>query len=121
MSRRWSEVLAAFLLFILVVGAVGLTMRAQQRLAQQRSLAFELQILRSAVALYKVVKRQNPPSLVALATETYRLPGDEETRRYLQASPLERDGSVRDPFGTVYVYEAGSGWIRSSTKGYEFW
>ncbi|MBI4366608.1 MAG: hypothetical protein HY543_07305 [Deltaproteobacteria bacterium] len=121
MPRRWTEVgLLALLLGLLAIFA-ALNLKAERRLVHQKGLFFELQILRSAVNLYKVVNRKNPPTLVALAMETYQLPGDGVTRRFLEGSPIDTDGTIRDPFGHVYHYDAETGWVRSSANGYTFW
>lgn len=119
--RRWMEAAVA----IVLLGAIGLlvtmTSIAERRLHHQRALFFELQILRSSINLYKVVNRQNPPSLIALATAVYEMPGDLAAHRYLEATPMDPDGIVRDPFGAPYQYSVETGWIRSNSKGYEFW
>lgn len=120
-TRRWVEVLV-LVLFLAVFGVLSfMNLQTERRLMHQKSLFFELQILRNAINLYKVVNKVQPPSLMVLATEVYRVPGEETTHAYMQSSPVDRDGSVQDPFGRKYQYDPATGWIRSTTEGYEFW
>lgn len=119
--RRWVEAAVALALLLLISILAYMTLEAERRYHYQKALFFELQILRSAVNLYKVVNQENPPSLLALSTGVYHLGSEQVTHRYLDTSPVDADGVVRDPFGNPYHYETGTGWVRSASRGYEFW
>lgn len=41
--------------------------------------------------------------------------------KYVETMTLDSDGYPVDPFGNRYSYDASSGMIRSSTRGYEKW
>lgn len=123
-SRRWTEVAIVIVILGLVSALAAINMRAERHLMHQKALFFELQILRNSINLYKVVNSKNPSSLLALVTEVYELKngsGASITHRYLDGSPVDPDGSVRDPFGQAYQYDEKTGWLRSSSQGYEFW
>lgn len=120
-KRRWVEAVLAVVILALVGGVSFVTFQAERRLQQQKVLFFELQIMRSAINLYKLVNRQNPASLTALATGVYQLPGDGSTHKYIDHAPTGPDGSVKDPFGEAYAYDPATGWVRSQARGYEFW
>lgn len=119
--RRWSEVILAVGVLLLAAVFAAYSIRVGQRLRLQKELMYELQIMRSAINLYKVVNRANPSSLQVVALGTYSLAGDDATYRYMQTSPIDSDGRVADPFGAKYHYDAATGWIRSESRGYEFW
>jgi hypothetical protein len=93
----------------------------QSRNGKQRALFYQLQILRSAINLYKLINNKNPPNLEAMASGAYKFPGEELARRYIDNAPIDKAGIVVDPFGKAYYYDAATGWIRSATSGYEFW
>ena len=106
-------ILAAFLM--------GSTYKFQQNSAKQHALHYQLQLLRTAELLYTSVNNKLPDSLKDMAEGTFRLPGDDVTRRYIEHPPMIVAGELLDPFGNPYTYDKKNGWIKSSTKGYEFW
>lgn len=114
---------------VILVGAVAVITAAivlgniyfERKLDRQKSLFFQLQILRSGIQTYKLVHGRYPPSLEALATGTFRFPGEDVGRRYVENLPLEKEGKVADPFKKPYRYDPFRGWVNSDTDGYEFW
>lgn len=120
-ARKWFEK-ALVLLLIAVVGVLVISnVYYQSKSGKQRTLFYQLQILRSSINLYKLVNLRNPESLDALAVEIYKFPGEGLTRRYIENAPIDKNGNVVDPFGKQYYYNKGTGWIRSASSGYEFW
>ena len=93
----------------------------QKNSAKQHALHYQLQLLRTAELLYASVNRELPETLERMAEGTFRLPGDDTTRRYLEYPPMIVGGKIMDPFGNPYTYDPKAGWIKSSTPGYEFW
>lgn len=121
LKRKWYEGLSVTLIVIAVAFLVGSNVYYQQRAGKQRALFYQLQILRNSLNLYKMVNRKNPENLKVLATGIYKFPGDELTRRYVDNAPIDARGEVVDPFSNPYDYDSATGWLRSSTRGYEFW
>lgn len=82
-------------------------------------LMVELETFRNAIQAYRLANGENPPSLVDLAKAKI---GDEgEARPYLDPPPALEGGRAIDPYGNPYAYDSKSGWISSSTPGYERW
>lgn len=120
-KRKWYEVLLVLVLVGSVAGLMGASSYYEYKSNQQKSLLYQLQILRNTLNLYKLVTKSNPESLAELATGSYTFPGEEVARPYIQNAPIDKEGRVVDPFGSEYEYDSETGWIRSSTTGYEFW
>lgn len=120
-QRKWFERLLVALLIVVVGVLVSSNVYYQNKSGKQRTLFYQLQILRSSINLYKLINLKNPENLEALATEIYKFPGEGLTRRYIENAPIDKNGNVVDPFGNKYYYDARTGWVRSSTSGYEFW
>lgn len=120
-ERKWYENLSVAIVVLVVGFLVGSNIYYQQRAGKQKTLFYQLQILRNAINLFKIVNSKDPENLRVLATGYYKFPGEDQTRRYIENAPIDERGEVVDPFGNIYNYDAVSGWIRSSTKGYEFW
>lgn len=113
---------AVIITVVLVVAfLVGANIYYQRIDTRQRAMYYELQMIRSGINLFKVVEKRNPKNLVELAKGIYRFPGDEETRKYLTNVPFNEGGELVDPFGNEFIYDYKTGWVRSSTSGYEMW
>ena len=111
-----------FIVVVLVVAfLVGASIYYQRQEARQRALFYQLQIIRSAVNLYKIVEKRNPANLTELARGIYKFAGDRETRKFMTNVPFGKEGGLVDPFGNKYFYDYKTGWVRSSTHGYEMW
>jgi competence protein ComGC len=120
-ERKWFEHILVVALVVVVGFLVASNLYYQDKAGKQKMLFYQLQILRSSINLYKFIKGQNPPSLEVLAAGIYKFPGEELARRYIENAPIDKDGKVVDPFGKMYYYNGQTGWIRSSSSGYEFW
>ena len=120
-ARKWFEYLLVLAVIIVVSFLVGSNVYYQQRAGKQRVMFYQLQILRSAINLFKVVNKAAPHSLVELAVGYYKFPGEGLTKRYIENPPIDEKGRVVDPFGNPYYYDSKTGWIRCATQGYEFW
>jgi len=120
-DRNRIEIIAVVLIIVIVAFLVAANIYYQRQESHQRALYYQLQIMRSAINLFKVVERRNPSNLAELAKSVYSFPGDMETRKYLSNVPFDKAGNLVDPFGKIYMYDHSTGWVRSSTSGYEMW
>jgi hypothetical protein len=41
--------------------------------------------------------------------------------KYIEGMAVDNESNLLDTFGAPYRYESKTGWVRSSTKGYESW
>lgn len=120
-ERKWFEHVLVVLLVVVVGFLVASNLYYQDRSGKQKMLFYQLQILRSSINLYKFINANNPANLEVLAVGIYKFPGEELARKYIENAPIDKDGKVVDPFGESYYYDAQTGWLRSSSSGYEFW
>ncbi len=93
----------------------------EQKVYKQKALHYQLMILRQGVNMYNLVNRDFPDNLAKLATSTYRLPGEDINRVYIERFPISTNGKLLDPFGNPYAYEQKHGWVMSTTPGYDYW
>jgi len=93
----------------------------ERKLGRERSLQYELTILRQGVNLYTYIEKHRPKNLMDLATNTFCLPGDEQDRKFVEQVRVNRNGEIVDPFGNVYAYDEETGWVRSTTPAYRHW
>jgi len=112
--------------FVVVAIVVGLTVVLAAglysgRKKEQKSnlLVQELGMLRSGVTLYRTVHHENATSLEELAAKEYEV-GDAK-RPYIEQLPMSKDGRIVDPFGNPYAYDPKTGWVSSTTEGFERW
>jgi len=119
--KRNYERLALCLVAVLTVAIMGVSIHFERQISNQKAMFYQLQALRTSVNLYKAITRRNPKTLHAMLDEEYSFPGEEMARRYLQGVMLDKKGEIVDPFGNPYTYDDISGWVRSSTSGYEYW
>lgn len=120
-NREWWEVIVMFCIALVVSALVLTSVYFERQMVKQRTMYYQLVILRNSVNLFKSVNRNNPSSLAELAEGVYRFEGEKITRKYLENISLDDKGAVSDPFGNPYKYSADTGWIASSTRGFEFW
>ncbi len=120
-ARKWFEKILVLVIVLVVGFLVGSNVYYQQKSGKQRTMFYQLQILRNSVNLFKVIKQRSPNDLRELASSVYKFPGEDLTRRFIENAPLNEKGEVVDPFGGKYYFDNVTGWIRSSTTGYEFW
>lgn len=120
-SRKWFEQVLIIALVAVVGFLVASNSYYQNKSGKQRTMFYQLQILRSSINLYKFINGTNPENLELLATGHYKFPGDDLSRRYIDSAPINKEGNVVDPFGEPYYYDKATGWIRSASSGYEFW
>ena len=120
-GRRHFERGALLAVAVIAVLMMIMAFRFERRLINQRLMFYQLQSMRKSVELYKAITKQNPQSLKVLATTDFSFPGEEQKHRYLESPGMNDRGFFMDPFGHPFLYDAKSGWVKSSTPGYEFW
>lgn len=110
-------VVIAVVAFTVVMGAGIYAKRVE--LQKSELMIHELAMLRSSLALYKIVNHQNAGSLAELAQGEYDVDG--AWRPYVDRLPPSDDGDILDPFGSPYAYDKKTGWVSSTSSGYERW
>lgn len=121
----YETLIVTSLMGILAVIALS-TFLKSVNLAKEVALRSELGNIRTAVILYQMLNKRNPESLREMVKESYLLPTQEKRmiqikRLYLESASADKDGNPLDPFGNPFAFDARSGIVRSSSKGYERW
>src|SRR3989338_2181252 len=93
----------------------------EREVQNQKTLFYQLQLLRTSIQLFKAVMHRNPGSLEELASLEYQFPDEVIMRRFLEYPVFVGDKKFTDPFGDPYTYDPQTGWVRSISGGYEFW
>ncbi|HAO93546.1 MAG: hypothetical protein A2X93_09625 [Deltaproteobacteria bacterium GWC2_56_8] len=100
------------------------------RTVKETALLVEMSNLRSALSYYLMFNEKLPISLKEMVDRgvdaskrgiegaDYRIV---ISGKYVETMTLDPEGFPVDPFGNRYNYDASSGMIRSSTRGYERW
>jgi len=112
--RKWYTAIV-----LAVVASFGITLLAAQsakKAENERAMLFELKQLRTAVQLHLNNNKQLPQDLSAALSSNYNTshPIEWSFTRNEQGVPV-------DPFGATYQYNPQTGWVASSTPGYESW
>lgn len=93
------------------------------RLVREVALRSELGSIRTAIMIHITVNRRYPASLNDMVKEGYVLPtgGGLIKYEFLEGMAVDKDGNLLDTFGNPFSYERKTGWVKSSSKGYESW
>lgn len=97
---------------------------------KETAMLVEMSNLRSALSYYLMFNGKPPISLKEIVEK-----GVDASRKgiegadyriviagkYVETMTLDAEGYPVDPFGNRYSYDASTGMIRSSTRGYEKW
>lgn len=120
-SRAKYEVVIILLVIIAaVVVAFGIS-RAQSKAEKSKLMISELEQMRAAITTYVTLNKTTPPDLVDLTKMTYSFAPGDQAKNYLSNIKVGKDGELVDPFGNPYKYDSKTGWVSSSTKGYDKW
>lgn len=111
-------VIVTAIVLLTVALSIGLY-SARSRVIKGNLLVSELANLRAAILLYHRLNRATPPDLAALVSTNYEI--GESKQPYLERLPADSGGELRDPFGGAYRYDPKTGWVSSTTRGYERW
>jgi len=79
----------------------------------------ELRMLRSSLMLYLIINHERAESLTELKSGRFEVDGI--VHSYVDSLPASGGGEAIDPFGNPYRYDRKSGWVRSTTEGFEHW
>ena len=120
-ARRKLEGVGLTIVGLLTVALVVASLHFEREVGRQKTMFYQLQLMRTSVQLYKAVRHVNPPTLKTLVTEEYRFPAEPIPRRFLEYPPFDDAGQLSDPFGSPYRYDVTRGWVTSTTSGYERW
>lgn len=116
----WEWLVFAAVLIVAVV-LMGSTYSYQQKATKQQALHYQLQVLRTAELLYTAINKKMPESMAELIEGKFSLQEGGPLHPYIEHPPLMVNGQLLDPFGNPYKYDPKTGWIKSTTPGYEFW
>ena len=120
MKQNFERVILV-LVAVLTVAIMGVSIYFERQMSNQKALFYQLQSLRTSVNLYKAIQGSNPKYLKVLVFDEFKFSDEEISRRYFQGAIMNDEGELIDPFDNPYNYNYQTGWVRSSTKGYEFW
>ena len=123
MNARGRAKYEIVIVVIIVVLAVALAMglyAGRTKIHNGKRLVNELQGLRTGVELYMTLNRSIPSNLETLAKSTYDS-GDGTQRPYIENLPTNEKGQIIDPFGHPYKYDPKTGYVCSTTPGYQTW
>ena len=121
MNKNATRVVVLTVILIISIVAEGLLLHMERRVAFQTAMRYQLQAIRISVNLFKAIEKRNPSDIKELATAHFRFPGESEDRRFIEGVTVSPTGVALDPFGSQYVYDPVSGWVRSSSTGYLDW
>lgn len=120
----FETLLITSLVGILLVFAVS-NFLSSVRLTREAALRIELSNIRTSIILYVTLNRRYPESLSVMVREGYTLPTGSGSGlikyKYIEGMAVDKDGNLLDTFGAPFTYESKTGWVKSSTKGYESW
>lgn len=132
-SEEGRSVIEALLVAVLVAVFVLIAVDryySSIRSVRETALLVEMSNLRSAFSYSLMFNGKPPISLKELVDKgvdaskrgiegaDYRIV---ISGKYVETMTLDSEGFPMDPFGNRYSYDASSGMIRSSTRGYEKW
>jgi len=124
MNLRFGKIAENALFVLVACVTIVVTVQAfrfEQKMANQKLLYYQLQTLRTSVNLFKAINKKNPETLTELASAEYAFPGEDHSHNYLDSNILTENGVIFDPFGNPYHFDAKSGWVRCTSRGYELW
>ncbi len=118
----FETLLITSLVGILLVLAVS-NFLTSVRLTREVALRIELSNIRTAITLYITLNRRYPANLRDMVRDGYTLPTGSGLikYKYIEGMAVDKDGNLLDTFGAPFNYERKTGWVKSSTKGYESW
>jgi len=127
-------ILDALITLCLVGVLIGVVLPHYQRLARDAqgvALKTGLVNIRTSIRLFRILNSRNPASLQEMVQKKAMLPArigsDPYTgphilkESYLMEYAVDRNGNIIDSFGNPFAYDAVSGEVRATTKGYEAW
>lgn len=108
-GRSKYELLIVLIIIALVAILTKGFYSSRDKMNRGKMLTRELYMLRTAITLYKVKHRSNPPSLEVITEDI----GEKLNR--------VENGVAIDPFGNPYEYDRRTSWIHSISEGYDDW
>lgn len=119
--KRFYERCVLVAIALLTIAIMAVSIYYERQLSNQKAMFYQLQAIRTSVNLFKAINKDSVKDLATLAQEEYVFPNEEMPRRYLTGANIDSKGRILDPFGNAYFYDVMTGWVRSTTPGYEFW
>ena len=112
---------ALILIAVMGVLVTVFLVRMESRLGSMKLMRNELQSLRTSVSLFRTIEGRPPAGMRELVESSFSYEDDDQRRPFVDPSLVGETGLVLDPFGNPYVINSESGWVRSTTPGYELW
>jgi len=114
----WEIIVVAVVVALTVIMGAAIYARRVDAL-KSRLLMHELAMLRSSAMLYIIINHERAESLGDLKSGRFEAGG--VVHGYVDSLPGSGDGEAIDPFGNPYRYDSKSGWVSSTTEGFEHW
>lgn len=120
-QRSILESVLLLLVFVAILAFMINSYVLEQKVYKEKSLHYELQLIRQGINTFSLVEQRKPNTLVELAVTPCKFPGKTTGKPFVGRLIINDRGEVIDPFGHPYSYDARKGWIASTTKGYTEW
>jgi len=117
---KYEVIIVVVLIVVAVVAGLALS-KMRGKVDNDRLLMSELEQMRSAITMYKMINKTNPPSLEGLVKQTYTFKPGDTPKPYLPNIKPGKNGKFIDPFGNPYKYDVAKGWVLSTTPKYANW
>ncbi|MBU0505395.1 MAG: hypothetical protein ABII18_05545 [bacterium] len=111
--------LVAFGIIAVLLGLYGNVLFHARSDYQEIQLLYELRTLRMATQTFQIAYGHKPGSFEELKKATFV--DAKGKKRYYLPIKMRAQKELIDPFGKPYLYEAQTGWIKSSSINYTAW
>lgn len=114
-KTHWYGILIGVI--ILAAGLAGVNIYKAGKAEKERAMIYQLNQLRSAVQIFEMSQKSKPADLsaaMAISVGGKAVPIEWNMSKDSKGTPL-------DPFGRPYQYDKKSGWVSSTSQGYENW
>jgi len=112
---------ALVLIALMAVVVTVFLVRMESRLGSMRLMRNQLQSLRTSVSLFRTVEGRPPADIGELVQGSFSYRDEDVRRPFVDPFLVNEAGLILDPFGNPYSINPESGWVRSTTPGYELW
>ncbi len=123
-GRTILENLLTIILVFFLLGFFAIYFEKTTKVAREYTLISELANIRSSIEVYAAINRNFPKSLNQLLEEQLILPFKDFKilkKDLLKNISVDEHGNPLDPFGNKFGYNPKSGYVWTTTKGYNGW
>jgi type II secretory pathway pseudopilin PulG len=118
------EFVISLIIILIFVAAFLVYIYKASIIVREKVLQIELKSLRQTLILYKATQSGYPIDLKVFMQAKYKQGTVEEVifgKEFLASIATDQEGYPIDSFGNRFYYDARSGKLHSSTKGYTSW